>query len=332
MIGEQQAGDVDTTFRDRQAGLIGMGIAQLFLGGLCVLLMLLTVFMMVIQQKFMAENETGMPPQSPVAMLPALLIYGGLAIWFVTAGIGSIRYRRWAPALVSAVSSLWLAGGLVAVISMAVFLPRMVRGQVENSPQLPANFASIMIWWMMGIFTLLEVMLPAVLLLFYARRDVAATCWERDRHDRWTDGIPIPVLALSLLFWFWTACLPMMGFYGWAFPFFGILLQGASGAAAVAVTMVVTAAVAWSFMKRKIEGWVGALILTALWCLSGYLTLRNMSMLELYQKMGFPEDQLKLMEQMNMPGMNSIMLVYGLGALILVGALLYSHRFFKRID
>jgi hypothetical protein len=81
------------TYKDRSTGLMIFGILTLLLGGLCGLFILL----MLAGQASLARMN---PAQANVAaILPAVAIYGVLAVALIWLGIGSIQARRWARAL-----------------------------------------------------------------------------------------------------------------------------------------------------------------------------------------------------------------------------------------
>jgi hypothetical protein len=98
---------------------------------------------------------------------------------------------------------------------------------------------------------------------------------------------------------------------------------------AVLVASALCAATAWGLGRLRLEAWAGAIVLMAAWSVSGYLTFRHVSLMELYRKMNFPEEQLRLMEQMALPDMSALMAMYGASAAVLLGVLIYVRRYFK---
>ena len=79
--------------KNRRAGLVAFGVVQILLG--CGALVLL--FRVVAAQ---AHAATG------------LLLYSIGIVYFFATGVGSIRGRRWARALIAAVSGAWAACGV----------------------------------------------------------------------------------------------------------------------------------------------------------------------------------------------------------------------------
>src|SRR5205085_568555 len=82
--------------KNRRAGLVAFGAVQILLG--CGALVLL--FRVVAAQ---AHAATG------------LLLYSIGIVYFFATGVGSIRGRRWARALIAAVSGAWAACGVAAL-------------------------------------------------------------------------------------------------------------------------------------------------------------------------------------------------------------------------
>ena len=325
-MAEQQIESGDVEFKDRRFGLVGWGIFHILLGALCLFLMVVMGLVMGLGA-VMGKSHGATSVVEPRLMTPALLVYGALAAWSLTMGIGSLKCRRWARALIAAASWLFLVGGGMGLLFAVFLMPDMYGSMVKNG-QMPESAARIMRVVMMGFMTVFYVVLPAGLLLFYSRRDCRATCEARDPQPRWTDGVPMPVLTVTLMFGLWAVSILLMGAYGWFFPFFGTILTGSAGMLAVLMASVLCAATAWGLGRLRSEAWAGALALTVAWSVSGYLTFRNMTMLDLYRKMNFPDDQLRVMGQMALPDMSSLMAMYGAGVVLLLGVLVYSRRYF----
>lgn len=327
---DRQVGTGEVGFKDRRFGLIGWGIFQLLLGGLCLLLMLLMGLVAGIGAA-VGKSNGGAPEMNASMMVPAILVYGALAAWGITMGVGSIRCRRWARAVIVAASWLTLIGGGMGLLFMVFLMPDLYGPMVKNGqmPEMVARIARIVTLGFMAVF---YVILPACLLLFYSSRDCRATCEARDPWPRWTDGLPVPVLALTLLFWMWAGSILFMGSYNWALPFFGVILAGATGAGVVVVVSACCAGVAWGLARLRIEAWWGALILSLAWMVSSALTFSRVPFIELYRKMNFTAQQLDMMEQMQMPGPVPMTAMMVAGFLVMLGALVYGRRYFTRAD
>lgn len=91
------------------------------------------------------------------------------------------------------------------------------------------------------------ILLPGGLVLFYRSRHVRETCETRDPVRRWTDGCPLPVLAVTCLLWWGALMMFVMPLTGLGMlPFFGMLLTGLPGALAMIGMACVLFWIGWS--------------------------------------------------------------------------------------
>ena len=314
-----------SSFKDRKTGLVVFGILQIIFGGFCALMIPFMIFGMIASA--FIESSTAAPVR-PTMMIPAILLYVVVAVWFIWMGIGSIKARRWARALLLVTSWIWLVGGIGGVIFILLVMPDMFDKMGENK-QMPAGAALIVKYVAMVFMTVFYVIIPAVLVLFYGSKNVKATCEFRDTKVRWTDKCPLPVLAVSLMFGLWAVSIPSMGFYGWAIPFFGSILRGMRGAAVGVVFMLLSGYIAWGSYRLNIKAWWGAVLLIVGWAISVGITFSRVSMPDYYEKMNFPEQQLDIMKQ-SIPQGYSMALFSGLWLVGFLGYLLYTRRYFAR--
>ena len=314
-------------FKDMKTGLIVFGILQIIFGGFCALIAPLLIIL-VISSAFIESSSTT-AHMNPKTMIPAALVYPLLAVWCICMGIGSIKARRWARALVLVTSCIWLAGGIGGIIYVLLFMPDMYEKMGENE-QMPAGAAFIVKYAVMGFMAVFYVIIPAVFVLFYGNKNVKATCELRDPQTRWTDKCPLPVLALSLMFGLWATSIPFTGFYGWAIPFFGSILNGIRGAAVGLAVALLSCYIAWGTYKLNIKAWWCAALLIVFWGVSMGITFSSVSMLEYYEKMNFSEQQLEAMKQYSMPQGSSMALFCGISLIGFMGYLLYTRKYFVR--
>jgi len=240
-------------------------------------------------------QKSGAPPMNAGSMFFSVLIYGLLAAFFITMGIGSIRARRWARALMLVVSWLWLVVGIGSVIAM-VFLFGHMFDKMAAGGQMPQAAIAIVKIVTTVFMTLFYIILPAIFVFFYRSPHVKATCEQLDPVPRWTDRCPLPVLALVLMFGYAACCMPAMGFYNWAIPCFGRIITGAPGAAMVVVFAAVWGWMAWAASRQKIEAWWAAILITCFWAASACTTFARVNIMDFYAQMKFPKEQLDLMK------------------------------------
>ena len=311
-------------FKDRSVGLVIFGVLQILMGAFCVLAIPLMLLSLVVGQASGA-------PVSARTMIPVILEYALLAVIAVWLGIGSIRARRWARALTLVLAWIWLICGVVVLLFFVVFMGDMFQ-QMAQDQNMPPQAIVVMQVVMCGTMGCMYLIIPGVFILFYQSKHVRATCELKDPHVRWTDKCPLPVLALSLLLGFGAACTVMcVPAYGAVFPWFGTLLDGPAAVTVLLVGALLLACLAWGTYKLKKWAWFGTIALMAVWGVSAIVTFSRVSMMELYEKMQFPEEQLEFMEKydvvlekMNMPWMMGIIFAAYLAYLLYVGRYFFS--------
>lgn len=285
---EHEDGSIEAGFKDKKVGLLVFGIILIIMGGLCGLLVPMMVLGVIASRVSGAEGAGVGVGQ----MVLAILMYAGLAGWFITMGIGSIKARRWARALILTSSWMWLVMGVSGFIFMMMFMPGMYEKMAENG-DIPHNVAMIMKTVMMIFMLFVYVIVPGAFVLFYGGRHIKATCKLHDPTRRWTDGCPLPVLALSILSLVWSASMLMMGCYRWTMPFFGTIISGLPGAMIALSVCSIFAYCAWGTFKLDVKAWWCMLVFIAVWFISAIVTFPRIDMLTLYEKMGMSEQQLQ---------------------------------------
>lgn len=278
--------------KDRTVGLVVFGALQLCMGGLCVLL----IPMMVFSATTVAVKGA---PTSLRMMVPAISMYGLMAVVFIWLGVGSILARRWARAVTLVLSWMWLVMGVVALTMLVFFMPNVFQGAAPPN-EVPPAVMKVMWIMMLGFMGFIYIVLPGVFVLFYRSKHTKATCEYKDPHVRWTDRCPLPVLALSFFLAFGVFGMLTTASYGFAVPFFGIILSRGLGALVVGVTAVWFAFLARGTYKLKMWAWWGAALTYFGLGLSTVVTFSRVELMELYREMNIPEEQLDVIKQTGM--------------------------------
>ena len=322
------ASDVDamavTGLKDRKGGLVALGVVQIIIGAFCALM----VPLMLLGTLMSAAIDRGAAPRTSASMMmPGMLMYVLIAVFFIWMGIGSIKARRWARALWLVGSWLWLISGLIGVAAMFMFLPDMYE-QMSRSGQMPRAVVTIIKAITLAFMLVFYVIVPSVFAAFYGRPDVKATCERRDPHVRWTDRCPLPVLAVSLLSGFSAAWMPLMGFYGWAIPLFGRILSGAAGAALAFGGLLLLGYISWGTYRLSIKAWWCAVALVTVWGTSAAITFSRVDMMAFYERMHFPAEQLEMMRPFSATWGSWMPLLMELWIAVALVYLLYVRRFF----
>ena len=314
------------SYKDRSAGLTAFGILTILLG--CVVA--LFVPLMLVGQVMAARTTGAATPFS--AILPAMLMYGCMAVALVWLGIGSIKARRWARALLLIFSWSWLVMGVVALVFMAFTMPKIMANLPSNGtsgqPAMPPGAMAIMMVIMFLIFGVIFVALPAVWTFFYGSRHVKATCETRDPVIRWTDACPLPVLGICV----WLALgaplmliVPLAGHC--VMPFFGMLLTGLPATIYCLVSAAIWGYGAWSLYHLDQRGWWVMLIAFCMLMLSGFLTFARHDILEMYQLMNYPAAQIEQMQKTGLLAGNRMVWLMAFSMFPLFGYLIFIRRF-----
>jgi hypothetical protein len=312
-------------FKDRKAWLVVFGVLEILLGALCALMIPL---MLVGMAASAALGKGSAASVSARSMVPGLLFYVALAAWFITMGIGSIMARRWARALLLVSSWLWLLSGVLGLVFLIAFMPSMFA-KMGAQGQLPPLAVAIVKGVTIGFMVVFYIIVPGVLVLFYGSRHTRMTCETRDAKLRWTDKCPLPVLALSLMAGLGAVSIPLMGVYGWIVPLFGTILTGGFGAAIALVSAILLGYVAWGAYGLDVKAWWCAVLLVIVWGASTAITFSRVSVMELYEKMDLPSQQLEAMKQAMLPQASWMVLFCVLWAAVALGYLLFTHRYFR---
>ena len=312
-------------FKDRKIGLGILGILTLLAGGLCALLIPLLIF---------SSKAGGGAPNSQF-LLPAIFMYGALAVALIWLGVGSMMARRWARALLLIFSWAALITGVLGIAAFAVMVPKFLSAIHESmpagQPTLPAFAQQGILIMMFAVLGFLFLVLPGIWVLFYGSKNVKATCEARDPVERWTDRCPLPVLALSLMLLFGGASIlmNMVSLHG-VLPFFGMLLSGPLGMAAWALFAAFWVYLAWSVYHLDLRGWWLTFLSMALFAISSFLTYSRHNMTEVYQLAGYPQDMIERMQQINFLHGNSLAWLTLLSFLPWLVYLLFVRKFFRR--
>ena len=247
-----------THVRDRRAGLVVLGVAQILIGLICAGLAL------GVAASAEIATRRGIPGAGATAA-SGMVLWGLACVYFIVTGIGSMRARRWAQALSVSVSAVWLAGGVVTTLMMAILLPRAIR----QNPSADATSAA----GVTAITTLLAfVLVPLGLFLFYRSAATRLTCERIDSKRRWTDRVPRPVLAVIVVMGFISVALianvgnPVM-------PFMGTVVTGPPAALTFFGLAVLCAFVAVQLYRLKENAWWTLVLLQIAGLIVGLFTL-----------------------------------------------------------
>jgi len=317
-----------SVYPDRSTRLLLLGIAQVLLGCLCGLMAAMMVVLSLLGPMAGAPQGQAMNIQM---MIPGMVFYLPLAVAFIWLGIGLVRARRWAWTLTVVLSWMWLIMGVAASV-MFVFFMGPMNASIAVQGKLPPEAMMLMLIFLGAGMACIYILLPAVFLVFCHHESVRATCQRRDPKIRWTDRCPMPVLALSIILAFSVVSLSSVVAYGCVMPLFGVLISGAAGAVVIVLIALVLAYLVWGTYRLQMAAWWGTLLLWIAGTLNMVVTFSRTDLMEMYEKMGMPADQLEMIRK---TGLVESMSHWGpwaglVGGASAVGYLLYVRRYFVR--
>ena len=312
--------------RDRRTGLMVFGILEIGLGFLCVL----AAGAMMLGQVLVAR-QAGTPVRTQI-IIPGLLLYAGLAVAFVWLGIGSIQCRRWARALLLILGWVWLGMGVLMVPMMAWLMPKILASAPPppGAETLPPAVMTLIVLFQILFLSVFFILLPGTLVLFYWSRHVKLTCDVRDPIRRWTDSCPLPDLAVACFAWCSAAMMLSLPLAKLAmFPLFGTILTGLPAFLLVIAMAGVMFWIGHSWYRLKVAGWWTWLGLLLVLIVSNLLTFSRVDIIEVYQKMGYPQEQIDLIRKQGW--MTSRFIVWSslFCSVPMVAYILWVKRFFQ---
>jgi len=317
------------SYKDRSTGLIIFGILTLLLGCLAGL------FTLVMSVSLLKVRPAGAPPVNPSGILMGLGIYDGLAVTLIWLGIGSIMARRWARALLLIFSWSWLVMGVFMAGIMPFVMSKAFANLPPNDktgqPDMPPGVITGMIVGMVVFFGLFFVLVPGLWIFFYGSRHVKATCETRDPVLRWTDACPLPVLGFVLWTWLVVPMMLIMPLAGHGvMPFFGMFLSGLTGSLFCVVIAAVWGMAGWWLYRLDARGWWLILIAMVLFMVSALLTYAHHDIIEMYQKMGYPQAQIDQIQKTGLLTGHLMSWMTALWSLPFLGYLLFIKKYLRK--
>jgi hypothetical protein len=319
-------------YRDRSTLLTVFGVVQIVMGLFTLLLVpfvLLTVFI---------ARKSPMGAMPPGYYVLSIASYTLVAAVMIGLGVGSVKARRWGRDLTLVASWLWLVYGAVTLVMMTVVLPSSMlagfKAASANNPQataLPAGFAAVIATLIIAFFAVFMVVLPILFVVFYAREDVKETCRHRDPTPRWTERLPLPVLAASIIFGIGALYYLLLSFTIPLVPFFGKYLTGLPAGVACLVLAALDVVLAVLLFRRMATGWWIAVAAILLRAAAIAFTFRRANLLEAYSRMGWSSQQLQMMEANPMYRSGGFLWFGVAFLLIFLGYLLWIRRYFTSL-
>jgi hypothetical protein len=248
---------------DRGRRLFCFGIALVMLGTVFVLGALIIVTTGLLRYGGFTVARGG----TIMELVPPLLMCTAIGVGLLWTGISSIQLRRWVRPVVISFAGMLLASGVLMIATTALSkwsalappAPVMRRGPVARQ----AAEAETLAWISFGVLAFCMTVVPAIFLIGYRAGNVARTLDEADPQLGWSDGRPLPVLALALGLAYLAFLSLVLGTTG-TVPWFGILLHGLLAMAAQTAWALAWLGAAWLVYRMNAWGpWLAIVLIAA---------------------------------------------------------------------
>jgi hypothetical protein len=311
-------------YADRSTGLVIFGVGQVCLGFLAGLGALATGVGALGSIAHLTHSN------QPAQLLAALFFYLSCTVVLCALGAGSIRKRRWARTLTLVGSCYGLVAGIFVTVFLIAVLPALMRGQLAQA-KTGGTLAimAIILTVIISACAFFFVVIPLAFVLFYSRKDVEWTCRHYDPVERWTDRLPMPVLAASLINATAALYLFLVCFTSPPVPFFAIYLTGGWATAWLLTLGALDGYLAIQLYKMRLPAWWVAVCSVAIRIASLVLTLIWGDPLEGYADLGWSQPQLRKLAESPLHR-GHIILWWGIFSLaIYFGFLLWLKPYFR---
>lgn len=266
--------------RDRRAVLAVLGVVLILLGLGAWAMMGLTFL-----ASRAAQREGGELPVS--AMVSGLAAYGVVGALMIGLGMGSLRARRWARALIVAFTYHWSMTGLLGMALLGGVLPYVFRQLPTGADAPPSTVLIGLLIVVVGVLAIFFVALPLGLFFFYRGGAVHATCVVAQPDASWTDAVAFPLLAAGLGLLMMGLMLLPMPFSGAAkFPLFGIYVGGTAAVVAWSLLAVAALLGGVGIWRRLPAAWWLALATLLFFGASASITYARMDFRQLIAELG----------------------------------------------
>lgn len=273
--------------RDRSVGLLVFGALDILFGLFCFALAMMLLI---------AVSAVGLGGMKPVHFAMAMGFLCFLTGWFCVMGMGSLRGRRWARALLLVGGWMTIFFGTMSLALALYVLPEVYNLLVDRGSLSPAVVLGLL-YFAIFVLVLLQVVFPAVGILFYGSKSVQATCERLNPNRSWTDRYPLPLLAMGFISG--TGCLSIVfaATTNYLVFFYGHVISGMSGFLAMAAVSLGCGYVGWGAFSRNMHAWWGAYLLIVLVAASMMLTFSELDIAVMYAQMGYTAEQIENLEQ-----------------------------------
>jgi hypothetical protein len=297
--------------------VVFFGVIEILIGTLCAGLLCLMAVAAMFASRLPADQA---PSLEGSAILLGAFIYAVAAAFFVVMGIGTIRARRWARAIMLIVAWPWL---LTAILG-GVFLVIIARPLAADMGTSQAGLV-VMVMIVLALFMAL---IPLAFILFYSGRNVKRIFDTRDTRPCWTDGRPAAVLGLALVM-ILGGVAALAGLHYRVAALFGWVLTGGPAVMFTLAQGALCVWLGWELYRMTTIGWWANLAWSVLAHLSWGITLARVGIDGVLRAMQFDEARLVPLRQTGMMAALGSEWIVALSCVAWVALLLSVKKNFK---
>lgn len=306
-------------FKNKKGWITFFGIAQIIMG---IAVLLISAFQIVLMFTLFSK-QTNLPGISQYGMFYSIGMYFSLGVINIVLGIAAIMVKKWARDLNLLLSWGWFIIFIFCFIGMIFVLPTI--GNVNpNTPTIAIMIPVILIF-------LILISIPLIFLLFYSGKNVKATFDYFDNKVRWTEKVPLPVLAVVMLFSLSAISVLFSLFLYPFFPVFGYVIVGIPAVLINIVIGVLYVYLARGFFHLQKWAWNIATIFITLFAISGGVTFYKLGLIGFYEKLGMAENFINQIKNTNFPNNYLLILTFS-SAFIFIGYLLFIKKYFVKVE
>ncbi len=216
-----------------------------------------------------------------------LLVIQNIAYYIIAAlllptGYATLRRRRWALPLSRLILWLWLGGGVVTLLNLAILTPAFLQ----------LNVARNVLFLRLGLVAMLVIgvgiLLPLLLVRFYRLTAITDVFAADTSAPVGIERLPFSLLVLFVLLGGVLIGLHMAMFFQAMFPVFGRLVLGRPGAYIISACILLLAGLTFGLFKRQLWAWWGAMAYFLLLTVSAFITFSRLPLAEIFTRLNLP--------------------------------------------
>ncbi|MHB8807029.1 MAG: hypothetical protein ACYC59_05560 [Anaerolineaceae bacterium] len=245
-----------------------------------------------------------------------IIAYYLLAALCIPLGCGHIKLKSWIIPVSKTLLWAWMVVGGPVTILIAFLL------FASKSLSLPAAILALL------FMVLSYLVFPKLLISFYRNPDVIKTIENKNNRLYWINSVPVPVLVLSFLYFFYILILQIFTLFNGIFPMFGTFLFGMPGILLLDLSIIIFATLIWGTLQRRPWAWGASVIWMGLFMFSTVFTFSRYSYSSLLSGLAFPPEEIDILKGIPVQGYHfAILAGIPLGITLLI--IVLSKRYFK---